>query len=106
MPLHIGKWERRDSADRDAFARAALTSCRATKAQDGIRSSRFYWANADTVAIVTDAEPGAFGPGSARQPSSDEAKALFELSDLAHPVSFESLGEAKAGEDAYRAAGR
>ena len=62
MPLHITKWERRDGADRDAFANAALTMSRFARSNEGVRNSRFYWADIDTIAILVDAEPGAWGP--------------------------------------------
>ena len=63
MPLHVTKRERRDGADRDALGTAALTMCRFARSNEGVRNARFYWANIDTVAIIVDAEPGAWGPG-------------------------------------------
>ncbi len=67
MPLHVYKYERRDDADRDDLGRAALAACRAARAVEGVRSSHFYWVDADTIATVTDAEAGAFGPGAGAQ---------------------------------------
>ena len=102
MPLHLSKHERRDGVDRDALGRAALTLCRANRATEGVRSSRFYWVNPDIVGFITDADPGAFGPASGNTPSADAAKAFFGFSDLARPISNETWGEAAAGEEVYR----
>lgn len=104
MPLFLSKHERRDNTDRDAMANAALDLCRATRALDGIRSARFYWANTDTIGLIVDAEAGAFGQGSGQTPSPAQAKAFFALSDLARPTSSETWGEAGAGAEMYRAA--
>ena len=102
MPLHVTKWERRDGADRDALGTAALTMCRFARSNEGVRNARFYWANTDTVAILVDADPGAWGPGSAGDPTAEGAQAIFGLSDLAHGVAQETWGEAGAGEALFR----
>lgn len=102
MPLHVAKWERRDNADRDALGSAALTVCRNARGVDGVRNARFYWANPDTVAIMVDAEPGSWGPGSGSGPTPEGAKAMFGLSNLARMTSSETWGEARTGEEAYR----
>lgn len=104
MPLHLSKWERRAGSDRDMFGNAALNLCRVARSVDGVRSARFYWANADTVGFAVDAEPGAWGTGSAAPPNADQAKAMFALSDLARQTSAETWGEAGAGEAMYRSA--
>jgi len=104
MPLFLSKHERRDNADRDAMARAALDLCRVTRARDGVRSARFYWVNTDTIGLIVDAEAGSFGQGSAQTGSPAEAKAMFAFSDLARGTSSETWGEAGAGEQLYRAA--
>ncbi len=102
MPLFVTKYERRDGTDRDALGRAALTLCRANRAIEGVRNSRFYWANTDTVAVLTDAEAGSYGQGSGTPPTADGAKAFFGMADLARQVSDETWGEAAAGEEVYR----
>ena len=102
MPLHIQKWERREGVDRDAFARAALGVCRHARSLDGVRDARFYWANADTIGLAVNAEPGAWGPNTVIQPTPDAAKALFGLSDLSRQTASEVWGEAGIGEQAFR----
>lgn len=104
MPLHVAKWERRDGVDRDAFASGALALCRNARASDGVRSARFYWADIDTIAVLVDAEPGAWGQGSANTPTAEGAKAFFGMSDLSRNVSQEIWGEAGPGEELFRSA--
>lgn len=103
MPLSISRWERRDNSDRDAFARAALDLCRAWRAEDGVRGARFYWASADTLVTMLDAEsPEVFD----RQPNAMRGRALFALSDLARNLGNERWGDARTGEEAFHIAGR
>ena len=104
MPLFVGRWERRDGADRDALGRAALAMCRNARSTEGVRDSRFYWVNADTVAIITDAEAGAWGPGSGARQTADGAKALFAMSDIARSGPLETWVEARAGEETFQLA--
>jgi hypothetical protein len=77
MPLHISKFERLENAGRNDLALAALEACRAARTVPGVNDSRFYWADPNAVAIVTDAEPGAWGPGSGNQPDERNARAVF-----------------------------
>jgi len=103
MAILISRYERRDSADRDTMARAALDVCRANRAADGMRSARFYWINSDTLALMFDAESAeAFD----RPPSPDQARTGFALADLARNVGIERWIDAGVGEQAHRAAGR
>ena len=60
MPLHVSKYERRDSADRNELAAAALEACRSAKSVPGVISSLFYWVNPDQIAIITNAGDGGF----------------------------------------------
>lgn len=100
MAMLVSWWERRDSADRNAFGKAALDFCRATRVRPGMRSSRFYWLNADTVVVANDGEMESFdGP-----PSPEQAKALFALSDLGRQTAMQRWGDAGAGEQVYRSA--
>ena len=102
MHLHVTKWERRDGVDRDAFANAALTMSRFARSNEGVRNSRYYWADIDTIAILVDAEPGAWGPGSGGDPPPEGSKAFFGMSDVAHARGQETWGEAGRGEETFR----
>ena len=102
MPLHVGRWERRDGVDRDAFANAALAVCRNARATDGVRNSRFYWATIGQIAIPVGADAGAWGQGSGSGPTPEGGKAFFGISDVARVRSQEIWGEAGPGEEAYR----
>ncbi len=103
MAIQIGHWERRDGANREAMARAALDLCRASRAIDGIRGSRFYWQGADTIVIQSDAESFEVFDKPANAAS---AKAVFTMADLARQVGGERWSEPRSGEEVYRLAGR
>jgi hypothetical protein len=102
MTINVSHWERRDAADREAMAKNALALTQALRAADGVRSSRFYWANADTIVIMTDADAAL----SSTPPSADAARALFTLADMGRLTRDESWLDPSTGEQAYRAAGR
>lgn len=103
MPLHYTRYERRDSADRDTMAKAALQLCRAARGQDGVQDARFYWADWDKIAVLVNAAPGKFGLNSGGGPVPEVAKAARQLQDLATLATYEVWGEAAMGEQAYRA---
>ncbi len=92
MPLHVGKFERFPSADRNDLALAALEWCRAARASEGVNDSRFYWIDPNEIVVVTDADPGAWGAGAGAEVSPQAAKALFALADLAAQHQHRDLG--------------
>ena len=94
--------ERRDNADRNEFALAALAVCRNVKKQDGIKTSRFYWYNADSIVIWSEGEASAFD----YSPNPDLAKDMFALADLGKLTQNWRLSDARLGEEAYKQAGR
>ena len=102
MPLHVSKYERLPGADRNALGIAALEACRAARAAAGVSSSLFYWVNPNEIAILTDAEPGSWGPGAGATPDARNAKAFFALADLARQTVNETWVDAKAGEENYK----
>lgn len=103
MAIMVGRWERRDNADREALGSAALAYCRAVKAREGVRSSRFFWLSSDRIVVQTEADsPLAFD----QPPDGDSVKALFALSDLARSGDTERWMDPRDGQAAYRAAGR
>lgn len=99
--LHVSKFERYPSADRNALAMAALEWCRAAREHDGVNDSRFYWIDPNEIVVVTDAEPGSWGPGSGAELSGRGAKAVFELADLARSTSTETWADARAGAEMF-----
>ena len=101
MPLHVAKYERFPSADRNDLALAALEWCRAARAANGVNDSRFYWIDPNEIVVVTDAEPGSWGPGSGAEVSSQAATALFTLADLARNTSTETWADARAGAEMF-----
>lgn len=69
MPLHVNKYERYRSTDRNDLAMAALEVCRTARESDGVNSALFYWVDPNEIAILIDADAGAWGPGSAATPT-------------------------------------
>ena len=103
MAIQIGHWERRDGADREKLAMAALDLCRANRAVDGMRSVRFYWTGPDNIVLQSDAESFEVFD---RPFGADSARAAFALSDLARATGSERWTDPRAGENVYRTAGR
>lgn len=99
MAMLVTYWERRDNADRDAFAKAALNLCRANRINPRIRGSRFYWFGIDTLIVQTDAESLDVFNG---LPPPEVSAAAFALSDHAHQVRMERWQDAGAGDQSYR----
>ncbi|MCZ6504019.1 MAG: hypothetical protein O6945_16095 [Gammaproteobacteria bacterium] len=60
------------------------------------------WVNTDEIAIITDAEPGAWGQGSSSTPLPRSVQALFTLADLAKNTSIETWADARAGSETYK----
>lgn len=102
--LHVSRFERYPGADRNALAMAALEWCRAARAHDGVNDSRFYWIDPNEIAVVTDADPGSWGPGSGAQLSERAAKAVFGLADLARNTSTETWADARSGAEMFNRA--
>ena len=50
--LHIGKYEMRSDADRDAFGHAALAVCKAAKSVEGVNDAKFFWVNPNLIGII------------------------------------------------------
>ncbi len=105
MPLHVSRFERFSGADRDQLGVAALEWCRSARESEGVNSSKYYWIDPNQIAIVTDAEPGAWGPGSNAQPNTRYVKAMFSLADLARNTSSETWADARAGMNVRQIAG-
>ncbi len=102
MAIQLTRWERRDNADRNALGNAALEACRASRRVEGTQSCRFYWSSTDGIAILWEAEsPLVFD----QPPTADQARAIFQLDDLAHPLAMERWADPRTGQDAYRLAG-
>lgn len=102
--MEYGVWrvERRDSADRDEFARSALAYCRAVRHMEGVDDCRFYWKPVDQVVIIAQG-----ASADAWNTSSPElAAATFDLYDHGRAVGYEQWLDAKTGEEIYRSAGR
>ena len=98
--LHIGKYEMRSDADRNAFGLAALAVCKAAKSVDGVNDAKFFWINPNLIGIIVDADKGVWG--SDADPSPETMKAFFDLADLSNPVSNEIWMSAGVGEERFK----
>lgn len=101
MPIGFSKWQMHPGTDRDAFARAALSYCRALRTMN--QRGRFYWSGTNDIAVVVEADTTAALFADA---TPEAARAAFALSDLANRTAFETWAEPGRGEQTYRLAGR
>jgi hypothetical protein len=99
----VGHWARRDAADIEALANAALAYCRAARARDGVRSSRFFWLSPDEIVIQTEVDSAQVID---ERMDADTGKAFSAISDLARSVAVERWMEPRTAEAAYRSMGR
>jgi hypothetical protein len=103
MAIQVSHWQRRDGADRNAFGQAAFDVCRATRAEEGVDDSRFYWVDPDTVVIQTTAKSAeVFG----RDLGGELAGRFFALADLARQSRYEQWIDPRTGQASYEQAGR
>ncbi len=102
MPMNFTTYHRKDAADRNDLAFAALQVCRVLRGRDDVESSRLFWQGWNDIAIVTEGEPSM--RDTQDDPDPAMAKATRELFDLADPTQNLWLGEAKRAYGAYEAA--
>jgi len=103
MAMGIQVWQRKDGADRNDLALAAIQVCRVLRGHDDISSSKLFWQGWNTIAIVSEGENTMWD---FKGPDADMAKATAGLADLADIVTGYQLGEARMGQENYEAAGR
>ncbi len=103
MAILVNHFNRRDNASVEAFGNAAYDYCRASRAQAGTRSSRFYWVDIDTIVVQSEAESFEVFD---RPGTPEMGKAAFALLDLARSGTTERWLEPQAAQEAYRSAGR
>lgn len=100
MALQIDYWHRKDNADRNDLAFAALQVCRVWRGRDDVTSSRLFWQGWNDLTIVTEGEPTFRN----FNPQADMAKATIALADLADPTAHHFMAEAKLGHEAFERA--
>lgn len=102
--MQYGLWhvERRDGANRDDLANAALAFCRTVRALDGVDDCRYHWKPYDTIVVMAEAESATAW----NVASGDFAQAAFDLFDLGRAVGYEEWLDARSGQETYIAAGR
>lgn len=102
--MDYGLWhvERRDTADRDEFAQAALSFCRAVRGLEGVSDCRFFWKPFDVIVVLAEGETAAAW----RVNDTGLAAASFALFDLGKATGYEEWLDAKTSEQLYRSAGR
>ncbi len=100
--IQVSKFEMHSGADRNAFGNAAYAVCKAAKASSGVSYAKYFWINPNLIAMVIDADPVAWGPGS--QPTAEAMKTLFSLSDLSTQVENETWVSAGEGTENFNLA--
>lgn len=101
MDIGFSRWERRDEADRNELALAALEYCRAMRAEEGVGEARFYWSGVDQLSVLAHV---ATADVLNRLASPRFARASFGLADLARQTESEVWLDAATGEAMYHAA--
>jgi len=105
MPIVYREFRRRPGVDRNDLGAAALNLCRTMRSNnDKISSAKFYWANYNDIAFITEGEVGF--DNNDGQPNPDVAKAVSAMYDLADETLVRNLAEARLGQTAWEAAGR
>lgn len=104
MAVGISNYRRRPGVDRNEMALAALQLCRTLRGRDDIQSSRLFWDGWNDITIITEGGPTMWNQDGTPEPAM--MTALSGLADLADLTGDSRLAEAKAGQDAYEAAGR
>ena len=103
MAIIVSHWARRENAGLEDLGKAAYEYCRAMRTQPGVTDSRFYWVNADT--LVVQSEAGSFEVFD-RPATPEVGKALFGLNDLARAAGSERWIDPREATEVYRRAGR
>ena len=101
--VEIIVYERRDNTDRVAFGNAALASCRAIRAIEGITSAKFYWYYANSIVFIAEGERDVLD----KLADNDHyVRALFEFNDMSRLVRIMRLIDPRTGQETYQRAGR
>jgi len=104
MPIRVTKLQRYPETDRNDFALATVQACRTMRAHPLINSAQYFWADVgNTVAIVTQGEPGCFDNDPAG--NAEITKAMFALHDMSNMVFGETWGDAAPGQQAWAESG-
>ena len=93
------RWQLKQGGDRKKLGDLTMEMCRASRANEGVRNARYYWADANTVTVLVDYEhPQVIFSGA---PTADGTRRGFAISDLADRTAWEVWQDARAGTDAY-----
>ena len=103
MAIIVNHWARRDNASLEALGNAAYEYCRAQRTQPGVSNSRFYWVNADTLVVQSEADSFEVFD---RPATPEVGKAVFCLNDLARAGGSERWMDPRTATETYRQAGR
>lgn len=99
MPTVYSRWQLKPGADRAKLGDLVLDACRMTRANEGVRNARYYWASANTVIWLADYEHSRFVYATPATP--EGTKLNFAISDLADMTAWELWADARAGTEAY-----
>jgi hypothetical protein len=98
MATVYSRWQLKPGASRQKLGDLALEMCRAARANEGVRSARYYWADANTITVLTDFE----NPSRifANPPTPEGTKRGFALADMAERLTWEVWSSAGEGTNA------
>jgi hypothetical protein len=92
------------NTDRNEFALATVQACRTLRANPKIQSAQYFWVDVgNTIAIVTQGEPGCFDFDPEGNP--EISKAMFALHDMGTMVSNETWSDAARGQKTWAESG-
>ncbi len=101
--IEITVFERRDNTSRTAFGNAALASCRAIRAIEGITSAKFYWYPADSIVFMAEGERDALDK---LADNDNYLRTFLEVSDMGRRVQIMRLIDPRTGQETYQRTGR
>ncbi len=100
MTLVYSRWQLKPGADRARLGDLMLDYCRWQKSTDGVRSARYFWPTANTIATLTEYEKNSYI--FATPADAAVMKLGFAISDLADQVTWENWADARAGTDNWQ----
>ncbi|MGD9933256.1 MAG: hypothetical protein AB7T37_06010 [Dehalococcoidia bacterium] len=93
------RYSLRPGADRAELGQALLDSCRYIRSLEGCLSARYFWADWNHAAVLSEYD--AIGRPYSYAPTPDGARLGIRMADLANLDSTELMSGAREGNEAY-----
>ena len=98
--------ERFPETDREDWANAILGYCREMQRLDGVNFARFFWVDANRIAIIIAADTADARDAAMRNTTPRIARAGFDVLDMSRLTRSERLSDPRQAMYTYRTAGR